>query len=430
MATAGAAAILFGLLPALRRSRRCLAGSGSRVAAGSLSGRALVAGQLALSLVLLIGAGLFLVTIRNLKTTDLGFRPEGVVGFDLSFPRGTSAHQISEVYTRVRENLKGSIGVDDVSYVWPSVYSRGAVWKRGITVEGRALATDQRDFACGVSVGPEFFETMKIGLVAGRYLDERDQSSATPAMVVNESFASAYLAGALQVGRHVVVDGAPSKTWEIVGIVRNAKHYGVREKVCNTTYVPAGQAPPSNAFASQGFGSFLLRTSANRFSIGPGVRAAVSTAGGGAQIEEIQPLETIVNDMIGQEYMIAVLATGLAVLALVLAAIGLYGVMAYNVSRRTGELGIRMALGAAPGDVQRLVLTETARFVALGVGLGMAAALFLTRFTSNLLYGVRPTDQLIFGAAAVLLATVAGAAAHVPARRASRLDPMIALRHE
>jgi predicted permease len=430
MATASAAAILFGLLPALRASRRGLAGSGMRVTAGSFSGRTLVAGQLALSLVLLIGAGLFLATIRNLKATDLGFRPESVVGFDVSFRRGTTGDEVRQAYMRIRENLKGSAGVENVSFVWPSVYSRGLGWRRGVTVEGRALPAGRRDFACGVSVGPEFFETTRVGLLAGRLLDERDQYSATPAMVVNESFASAYLTGGPRIGRHVVVDGAPSKTWEIVGIVRDAKHYGVREKVCSTTYVPAGQAPASNAYASQGFGSFLLRTGAGTTAIGARVRAAVSAAGGGAQIEDIQPLEAIVDDMIGEEYMITVLATALAILALVLAAIGLFGVTAYSVSRRTGELGIRMALGAAPADVRGLVLTETTQLVAIGIGCGLAAALLLTSFAKNLLYGVRPTDQLIFAASATLLATVAAVAAYLPARRASQIDPMTALRHE
>jgi predicted permease len=425
-------ALLFGLLPALRASRTDVDAklkTGVRVTGRSFTGRALVASQLALSLVLLIAGGLFLGTIRNLKATNLGFRPDSVAGFDVSFPRGTAAAEIRRVYERIRDNLKNAPGVISASHVWPSVYSRER-WRRGVAVEGRPFLPDQRDFACGVSVGPEFFETMGMVLVAGRYLDERDQTNAAAAIVVNQSFVSAYLAGASPLGRHVIVDGAPSQNWEIVGVVRDAKHYGVRESICRTTYVPAAQAPQWNAYSAQGLGSLLVRSSTDFRSAATVVRAAISTAGGGVQIEGLQPLEMIVDDMVNQEHMIAVLSGAFAVLALVLAAVGLYGVMAYGVSQRTSELGIRMALGAGPGDLQWLVLRETAQLILVGVTVGIAAALLLTRLTSNLLYGVKPTDAMIFGASALLLTAVAVLAGHLPARRASRIDPMVALRHE
>ena len=432
IAVAGMTAVLFGLLPALRASR---AGAGTnlrtgaRVTGRSLGRRALVACQLALSLILLIAAGLFLGTIRNLKATDLGFRPERVTAFDVSFPRATDSRQLRLAYDRILNRLKNSPGVVAVSHVWPGVYSRFR-WQRGVAVEGRPFLANQRDFACGVSVGPEFFETLGMGLVAGRYLNARDQVSAAPAMVVNQSFASAYFAGLSALGRHVVVDGAPSQNWEVVGIVRDAKHYGVREKVCRTTYVPAGQAPRWNAYTAQGAGSFLIRTPADLPLPAETIRAAISTVGGGVQIEALQPLETAVDDMVNQEHVLSVLSSGFAALALLLAAIGLYGVMAYGVSQRTAELGIRMALGATPGDVQWLVLKQTAQLILLGVSAGIAGALPLVRFTSSLLYGVNPRDEVIFAASALVLMAGAALAGYLPAIQASRVDPVIALRRE
>jgi putative ABC transport system permease protein len=378
---------------------------------------------------LLIAAGLFLGTFRNLKAIDLGFRPQGVAAFDVSFPRGTEAVEVRRVYERIRDNLKNAPGVINSSYVWPSVYSRERR-SRGVAVEGRPFLPEQRDFACGVSVGPGFFETVGTVLVAGRYLDDRDQASGPPVMVINQSFASAYFGGASSLGRHVIVDGAPAQNWTIVGVVRDSKHYGVREDICRTTYVPSSQAPQGNAYSAHGMGSFLIRTSEDSHSTAAAVRAAISAAGGGVQVEGFQPLETIVDDMVSQERTIAELSGVFAILALALAAVGLYGVTAYGVSRRTAELGIRMALGAAPGDVQWFVLTETAYLTAIGIVLGIAAALLLTRLTSNLLYGVKATDAMVFGVSALVLAAVATLAGQLPARRASRIDPMVALRHE
>ena len=432
MAVAGITAILFGLLPALRSSRTGAdtnLRTGSRVTGSSLMGRALVVGQMALSLILLIAAGLFLGTIRNLQATDLGFRPERITVFDVSFPRGTDSHQIRQAYARILAQLKNAPGVVAVSHVWPSVFSRGR-WQRGIVVEGRPFLPNQRDFACGVSVGPEFFETLGMSLVAGRFLNARDQISAAPAMVVNESFVSAYFAGVSPLGRRVVVDGAPSQHWEVVGVVRDAKHYGVREKVCRTTYLPADQAPNSNAYTAQGFGSFLIRTSANLPSTAQQVHAAISIAGSGVQVEAIQPLEAAVDDMVNQEHLLAVLSSVFAALALVLAAIGLYGVMAYGVSQRISELGIRMALGATGGDVQWLVLKQTAQLVLIGVGTGIAAALPLARLTSSLLYELEPGDGVIYAASALVLIAAGALSGYLPALQASRVDPLVALRRE
>jgi ABC-type antimicrobial peptide transport system permease subunit len=216
----------------------------------------------------------------------------------------------------------------------------------------------------------------------------------------------------------------------VVGVVRDAKHNGVREKVCRTTYVPAGRAPTWNAYTAQGRGSFLVRTAADSPSTAQTIRAAITSTGGGVQVEALQPLEAAVDDMVNQEHMIAVLSAVFAALAIVLAAIGLYGVMAYAVSQRISELGIRMALGATPGDVQWLVLKQTAALILIGVGAGIAAALPLARLTANLLYGLKPGDAMIFATAATVLMATGALAGYMPAMQASRVDPVVALRRE
>ncbi len=248
--------------------------------------------------------------------------------------------------------------------------------------------------------------------------------------VVNQSFVRANFGGISPIGRQILIDGNPAQTWTIVGVVPDAKHYGVRTKVCPTTYVPATHAPQVNAFSAQGAGSFLVRSNAGLASQEGFIRAAVGAVGGGAQIEQMQPLETIVNDMVTQERIMASLCTVFSLIAILLAAIGLYGVVAYGVSQRTAELGIRIALGARRWNVVRLVLRETAQLVLIGTVIGVVAALGLTRLVASMLYGVKPDDGAFFGGAALLLALVAAGAGYLPARRAARIDPMIAIRHE
>jgi ABC-type antimicrobial peptide transport system permease subunit len=210
---------------------------------------------------------------------------------------------------------------------------------------------------------------------------------------------------------------------EIVGVVRDAKHYGVREKTWRMVYVPAQQ-----------MGSFLVRANLDARLLSGIIREEVPAADKLAQIEQIRPLETVVDEMVFQERLTARLSTGFGALALLLAAIGLYGVMAYTVSRRTNELGIRMTLGAQRGDVQWLVLWESIRLILVGIAIGLTAAIAVARALSSvisgMLYGVKPTDVPIFAGSALLLAVVAVLAGCLPAWRASRIDPMVALRHE
>jgi predicted permease len=421
-AIAAGTAVLFGLLPALRMCRaKTELGlvSGQRIATTSFSGRFLVTGQLALSLPLLLGAGLFVGTLRNLKTSDLGFRPENVITFDLSFPKETSKDHLRLADAQIKERLESHPGVIMAAYAWPSVYEHGG-WSGRIEVPG-ALGEDN-DVGM-ISVSPGFFESVGLGLLKGRYFNIQDQGEKPPVVVVNESLAKYYFGTGPAIGQRIKLAGQPQILREIVGVVRDAKHYGVREKTWRMVYLPALEG-----------GTFFVRSSLNQRLLSNIIQGEIAAVDKLAQVERIRPLEAAIDDMISQERLTAILSSAFAALAAALTAIGLYGVVAYNVSRRTKEFGIRMALGAQRGHVQALVLRQTAVPVLAGAVIGVAGALGLTRALSaviaGMLYNVKPTDFAIFAGATLSLVAIALLAAFLPARRASRLDPMVALRYE
>ena len=257
-AVAIAAALLLSLLPILNATRTDtspMSKGGVHSTRRSLSGRVLIVVQLALSLVLLVGAGLFLGTIRNLKAADLGFHAESVTSFDVSFPRMVTPDRVEKGFDQIRQNLAVAPGVVTASYVWPRVHSSFR-WSRGIKIDGPSATGGQKVFACGVSVGPDFFETLGMGLIGGRYLTAQDQTGTAMNTVVNQSFVRANFGSISPIGREILVDGSPAQTWTIVGVVPDAKHYGVRTKVCPTTYVPATQAPQANASVHRGLAAF------------------------------------------------------------------------------------------------------------------------------------------------------------------------------
>ncbi len=429
-ATAAATAILFGLAPAWRAGRggaELSLRTARRVTRTSFSGRLLAAGQLALSLTLLIGAGLFLTTLRNLNAADLGFRADNVMVVDLSFPKGTSGERLRQTYGQIKERLESHPGVIVASYAWPGIYGRGG-WTGSIQIEGRPAAPGEDNEAGMISTGPGFFKAIGMRLLEGRYLNAQDEADKPPVAVVNESLARHYFGAGPAIGHRILMSGTPDRpklVREIVGVVGDARHYGVREKVMRMVYTPT--------WNPQG-GSIFVRVQAGTGSLSGTIRAVVAAADKTAQIEGMNPLKTAVDDMISEERLTATLCAALGALAVALAAIGLYGVVGYSVSRRTNEFGIRMALGAQRGDVARLVIRQTVAFVVAGVSAGLTAALALAHIFSKviagMLYGVTPEDVMIFAAAALLLAAIALIAALLPARRASRIDPTVALRYE
>ena len=424
--TAGVAvatAILFGLGPALRASREKLEMSlhgGQRVIGSPWSGRLLLAGQLALSLPLLVGAGLFVDTLHNLKSSDLGFHAEHVITFDLSYPKGTSQDRLHQAYAEIKQRLESHPGVIVASY-GSSVYEDGG-WSGGVDVIGNPSSGKDNDVGL-ISAGPGFFEAIGLGLLQGRYLHSQDQTEKPPVAVVNESFARHYFGINSAIGQRIKLRFEPQIVREIVGVVRDAKHYGVRERVWRMVYLPAQKGD-----------SFFVRTDLNAQLLTGMIMADVAASDKTLQVQEVQPLVTVVNDMISQERLTALLSSIFGVLACLIAAIGLYGVVAYGVSRRTNEFGIRMALGAQRGDIRTLVLRQTLAVILCGVAIGIGGSLAVVRLLSSaingMLYGIKPTDISLFMGATISLVAIALLAAVLPARRASRVDPMVALRYE
>jgi len=419
-----ATAILFGLGPALRASREKLEMSlhgGQRVIGSGWRGRLLVAGQLALSLPLLVGAGLFVKTLHNLKSSDLGFHAENVVTFDLSHPKGTSQDRLRQACAEIKQRLESHPGVIVASYSSPSVYGDGG-WSGSVDVIGNPSPGKDNDVGL-ISAGPGFFEAIGLGLLQGRYLNFQDQAEKPPVAVVNESFARHYFGSESAIGQRIKLDFEPEIVREIVGLVRDAKHYGVRERVWPMVYLPAREGD-----------SFLVRANLNTQLLAGIVRTEVRASDKILQIQEMQPFDTVINGMISQERLTALLSSVFGVLACLIAAIGLYGVVAYGVSRRTNEFGIRMAMGAQRRDVRILVLRQTLVVILCGVAIGVGGALVAARLLSSeiygMLYGIKPTDISLLMGATISLVAIALLAAFLPARRASRVDPMVALRYE
>jgi predicted permease len=421
--TAGVAvitAVLFGLAPALRACRAngsLVSQTGTRMTARSLGGRMLVAGQLALSLLLLIGAGLFLGTMRNLRSIDLGFRPENVIVTQLSFPRGTSPERIGQAYEQIQLRLASHPGVASASYSWPGIYQGGG-WSSPAEAEGRPAASGADNEVGLIAVGAGFFETMSMSLLQGRFLDARDQTGPAVA-VVNERLARHFFADTSPIGQRLRLPGYKPELREIVGVVRDARHYGARAQPWRMVYLPGAKE-----------GNFLVRTRADAGAVSSYVRDAVSAVEPTAHVERILDLATVVDDSFGSERLIAALSSSFGALATLLACIGLYGVMAYHLSRRTSEIGIRMALGALPGHITWLAFRETLTPVLTGSVIGIIGALAATRYVTSMLYGVEPVEPSVVAASTLLLIVVALAAGFLPARRASRVDPIVALKYE
>lgn len=424
-----ATALLFGLLPALRASDAHGANeivalrSGARVSGRSFAGKLLVVGQLALSLLLVIGAGLFLNTIRNLKAIDLGFQPANVTTFSLVFPKSTPSAHIKQTFDGVRQKLAHLPGILDATWVWPGIYGYGGL-DNSISIEGLPTSASEDNEAAILFPGPDFFQVMRMTFVRGRPLDATDMDANPPVAVVNESLARHYFGDASPLGRVIRLSDPAAPPYRIVGLVHDAKHWGARAAPWRTIYLPSFRQ-----------GSFLVRTSlapttANPASLAFMIRGVVSSVDTSAQVEQIRSVEGIVDDMASRERMTAALSAFFGVVALLLSAIGLFGVMAYNVARRTSELGIRLALGAQRSDVQWMILRETMILVLAGTGIGAAAASVFTRFVSGMLYGVKPADPHIFAGAIFVLALTGAVAGFLPAWRASRIDPVVSLRYE
>jgi len=422
--------ILFGLAPAFRGARVNV-GPVLKENAGSISGTSfgsrrhfalgsgLVIAQVALSVIVLAGAGLVVRSLAKLKNINPGFDTRNVLQFaiDPSLTGYYKNDQMEPLYRDLQHRLSALPGVQAVSYSSDTLLD-GGLWTEDVKIEGRPdKGTVESQM---LAVGSDFFSTMKIPLLAGRQLSALDVSSTQKVAVVNHAFVEKFLEKREPLGLHFGSDDPKAAPYEIVGIVGDTKYAGLRDEIAPTAYIPL----------KEGEARFALRTAVTPQSLVPAVRKTVSDLDNNLPVYDIKTQTERIERLLFNERLLARLASLFGLLALVLACIGLYGLLAYEVARRTREIGIRSALGAQKRDVLSLIGRQGFLLVTCGAALGVAAALAITRSLSSLLYGVTSSDPLTFVAVCALLIAVGLAACYIPARRATQVDPIVALRYE
>ena len=432
LAVSGLTGLLFGILPALRGTgmnvNSALKENGRGVVGSrSWASKILLAVQVAISLVLLVGAGLFLRTLTNLRHVDIGFNPQNLLLFRVnpSLNRYDEKRTLA-LYREMLERLSSVPGVSAVAMSAPALLT-GNVNGTSIFVHGRTYAPDVRDRDNNINrlvVSPNFFDVMGIPVLSGRGVTERDSETAPKVVVINQAAAKKYFANENPVGQRMGSNLETASQLEIVGVVRDVKYDSVRDAAPPTMFVPYTQTRVGSPV-------FEVRTAQSAAGAVTGaVREAVRQIDQNLPMMDVSTQLEQVEMRFQQEKFFAQAYTLFGVVALLLASLGLFGLMSYNVARRTNEIGIRMALGAQRHDVLRLVMRESMLLVIIGVAAGLAIALFAGRFVATLLYGVPPTDALALALAIFVMIVVSAVAGYIPARRASRVDPMVALHYE
>ena len=424
-----ATCLLFGLAPALRGTRMAATAvmrAGARGATASRDSislrRALVVVQIALSVALLFGALLFARTLHNAATVNPGFTAEGLLVAELNFSRvGTPADARASYRAEVIEHIRAVPGVQAAAFAAVIPIS-GDSSGNDVWPEGHPAA---RFNMLNNSIGPGYFAAMGIPLVAGRDFDDRDVPASAPVTVVDEMFAAKLGGGAdAAIGRRFTREATPSgpeKTFEIVGVVRNSSYASLKEDPYPVVYFAATQGRASQR------ARVVVRSPLTSASACAAITAALASLDRRIEVR-YAVMPTMIRDTLVQDRLLAALSAGFGGLAAVLTMVGLYGLIAYSVTRRTGEIGIRMALGATPRDIARLLLNETGVLLAIGAGCGIGLAVAGGRAASALLFRVAPSDPVMLAGAVGLLAVIAAAASYVPARRATRIEPVAALR--
>jgi len=426
-----ATTLLFALMPALRLVRvdpqlPLKEQSASAGASGASARRWLIISQVVLTTVLLAGAGLFGKSLRNIERVDLGLVPDHVVQFVIApeLNRYTPA-QTADFFERLRKSLSTLPGVRSASAAEVRVLADSEEGGN-ITVEGYTPHGDE-DLEAGRNwIGPDYFVTMKIPLLAGREFRESDASSSPKVAIINEKLARHYFAGRDPLGRHIFPGGGNNAKpdIEIVGVVGDSKHNDSRDGISPFLYMPYTQR------STLGHATFYVRTSQDPLLMANLLRKAVAGIDPNLPVFDLMTLTNQVNDTNFGDRVMAFLSMCMGALAALLAAMGLYGVMAYMVARRTREIGIRMALGASRESVAWMILREVMTLTFIGLSIGLVGALIAGHFAESQLFGVKGYSPLILGSTALLLIAVAALAGSLPARRAARVQPMIALRYE
>jgi predicted permease len=422
-------ALFFGLLPALQATRPnlipalknetvALSGSGRRWELGRL----LVVLQVALSLVLLVGAGLFARSLRNLKTVDMGYHTDQIVTMAIDpAQNGYKITPLRNFYSQLSERLAALPGVKTTTFA-RNVPMSGSFSRFGIEVPGYQARPGEEMAVLFNQVAPQFFATFGAPMLLGREFTAQDTPESPKVVIVNQGVARRFFGSENALGKRITLENY--KDLEIVGVVADAKYRNLKEAAPLTAYIPFSQyeqlAPRTLCVRATGDASALVAA----------IRQEVRNLDSNLPVFNVKTFAEQINDSVSRERLIAMLSSFFGFFALLLAALGLYGVMAYAVARRTREIGIRLALGAQTASVRWLVLRETLLLALIGIAIGLPAALFSSRLTEGLLFELKPTDPLTITLATLLLLSIAALAGYLPARRATKVDPLIALRSE
>jgi predicted permease len=420
--------VLFGLAPALQATRANLVSSLKDTSAGSrfrvhrfALRDVLVVSQLALSLVLLVGAGLFVRSLQHALDFDPGFASQNLVIASLETGgSGLTREQGPSFYRDVIERARTIPGVEAATLSAVVPISGGGQRRNAQLESYQAQPNEDTEINTNV-VGSDYFNTMKISIVSGRDFTSQDRAGAPGVVIVNEELSRRYF-NQNALGKRIRLS-SDGPQLEVVGIVRTAKYRDLREDPLPFIYIPLGQEYNSGM-------ALMVRTSGDPLALVPGLRSEIRSLNKDVPVFAVETMSQRIGDQLAPERMIAVLLSVFGGAALFLAAIGIYGVMGYSVAQRTHEIGIRMALGAKRSDILRLVVRQGLVLTLIGVGVGLVLAVISTRVLKTLLFGISPNDPLTFGAIVLLLGGVSVLACYLPARRATRVDPLVALRYE
>ena len=434
------ASLLFAAAPALQSARTGASETLKEGARGS-SGRhrlqrSLVVAEIALALLLTVAAGLMVRTLWSLWQVDPGFTAKGVLTFALAgTPTGDAAAQAQrEGYRQLEDRIRHVPGVESVSIVGGSIPMSGDS-ELPFWISGRPHATEQTQmpWALFYLVRAEYQKTFGLHLLRGRFLNTTDTERAPYVAVIDEELAKANFPNEDPLGKRLHLD-IVNADYEVVGVVGHVRHWGLdrdaTERIRSQMYIPFDQLPDAIMPAATNGSGWIVRTAVASGVMAEQIKRAVYEFNPTMTLYGTQTMEEIIEDSLSQKRLTRLLLASFAGLALVLAAIGIYGVMSQLVQQSTHEIGIRMALGAAPGAVLGMVLRNAMGMALGGIAVGAVAAMFATRLMASMLYGVGATDPLTFAAVAVILAGVACLASYLPARRATRVDPMVVLRYE
>jgi predicted permease len=422
--------LLFGLFPALHSTRPDLlptlkgqAGQPSGARGAAMFRASLAVAQIAISMALLIAAGLFVKSLANVSRVDLGMKTENVVMFSVSPELNAYSQERSQaLFTRIEEAFSALPGVTGVTAGIVPVVG-GSNWGTDVNVQGFKRGPDIDSNARFNMIGPDYFEVLGVPMLGGREFTAQDVMNGPKVAIVNETFAKKFNLGSDVVGKMMSDSGEPLDM-QIVGLVKDAKYSEVKDAVPALYFVPYKQAERVRGI------TFYVKTAGDPQQLLSQVAGVMRGLDTNLPVEDLRTLEQQVQQNVFLDRFISIMSTSFAVLATLLAAVGLYGVLAYTVAQRTREIGLRMALGAAPARVRLMVLRQVGMMTAIGGAIGLLVAIWIARSAEELLFQMKGRDPFVFAAAAMTLALVALAAGLIPAHRASKVDPMTALRYE